>query len=84
MGLLFTLECRVILINHNSKDILILLLKKKKPLESVYILEMAPKVVFLMLFCNFLGINPHNFAKNHLILKSKGWFHAKFLEFLEF
>ena len=44
MGLLFTLECRVIIINHNSEDILILLLKKKKnPLESVYILEMAPK-----------------------------------------
>ena len=43
MGLLFTLECRVILINHNSEDILILLLKKKTPLESVYILEMAPK-----------------------------------------
>ena len=43
MGLLFTLECRLILINHNSEDILILLLKKKNSLESVYILEMAPK-----------------------------------------
>ena len=38
----------------------------KQDLEGIYIPGIAQLIVFLMgFFSNFLGINPHNFAKYH-------------------
>ena len=34
-------------------------------------------------FCSPLGINPHNFVKNHPIFKNKGLFYAKFCRALQ-
>ena len=38
----------------------------------------ALKRRFLMIFCNFLGINTHKFVKSDPKLGNKGLFHAKF------
>ena len=48
-----------------------------KSLKGNYILRVAPTTKFLMVFRSFLGINPHNFVKNHPIFKNKGLFYAK-------
>ena len=38
----------------------------------------APKTIFDGFFCSSLGINPHNFVKNHSVCKNKDLFYAKF------
>ena len=48
-----------------------------KSLKGNYILRVAPTTKFGMVFRSFLGINPHNFVKNHTIFKNKGLFYAK-------
>ena len=62
----------------------------REDLEGSYISEMAPKRRFLKgifgyfgkilegYFCNFLGINTHNFVKKGPKFDNKGLFDAKF------
>ena len=49
-------------------------------LEGNYLFEMAPKRRFLHIFCNFLGINTHNFVKTDPKFENKSLFYAKFSE----
>ena len=39
---------------------------------------MAPKIRFLIGFCNFWGINTHNFVKNDSKFEDKGLLHARY------
>ena len=39
---------------------------------------MDPKRVFLMAFFSFLGLNPHDIAKNHPNFENNDLFYAKF------
>ena len=48
-------------------------------MERIYLSEMAPKRRFLKgLFCNFLGINTHNFVKIDPNFENNSLFDAKF------
>ena len=63
---------------RGSKDICILVLKKMGFLRqglrgNLHTWDGTKKI-----FCNFLGINTHNFVKNDPDLENKGLFDAKF------
>ena len=68
----------------SAEDILILVLQKR----GVFVDRAVGGIIYMELhqlslrFCDFLRINLHNFAKNHLILRTNGLFYAKFYEAL--
>ena len=48
--------------------------------ENLFLSGMVPKRRFLMIFCNFLGINTHNFVKNDPKFKNRACFMEHFME----